>query len=326
MGSSSVLIIGDDWREQLDRYQSMEYAHPLNPNIIHINRLPEAITSYLKATTAFFRLPDGREAEDFNLIKEHSRRSGSVSLTIVHKPLNGAVPFYEWAKRQYCVNKLEPETEPDFFGQHRWGWIKLNEADEVTELVERAIPGNFFFYFLGTCKKFLLKPGTIGWDIIDSGKVYVVTEGHAGSARFSDIDFAGMQQKIVEDAQERWDTIHRIAGDKTWKPFTEIRQKYPPQTEKYNEGIENSASHEWFSQPTLRKLYKARCTNNYTPEALDLVLMPRNDYVQHCTEGAGVLGLYDALKFGEHLINPNEDDLLSGLDDNVLLTYAAVKC
>lgn len=326
MGSSSVLVIGDDWAAQLDRYQSMEYAHPLNPNIIHINRLPEALTRYPNATTGFFRLPDGRELDDWDLIKDELKRHGRMSMTIVHKPLNGATPFLEWAKHQYGVHELRQEAEPDLFGQHRWGWIRINEAGEVTELAERAIPGNFFFFFLGTCADFLLKPGATGWNIERTGQMTEVTGGYAGSARLSNIDFAGMRQKLAEEARERWEAVHRAAAGKTWKTFTEIRKKYPPQTEKRNAGVENAARNEWFHQPTLRKIDKARCVDYFSPAVLDLMLMPCVDYVRHCSENAGVLRPYDVIKFGEHLVNPNETDLLSELGDDVLLTSAVVKC
>jgi hypothetical protein len=192
MGSSSVLVIGDDWREKLDRYQSMEYARPLSPHIVHINRLDDARMRYPNATTALFRLPDGREVENF---EDELKQGGGVRMSIVHKPLKGAVPFAEWAGREYGVSKLASGVNPDLNGAHRWGWIRTNDMGEVTELVERTIPGGFYFYFSSTCKEFLLKPGAIGWDTNGHDETTEVGEGYAGTARLSDIDFAAMRQK-----------------------------------------------------------------------------------------------------------------------------------
>ena len=229
-------------------------------------------------------------------------------------------------RRQYGVENLDSEEKPDTNGKHRWGWVRLNKASEVTELVERTIPGGFFFFFLGTCENFLLKPDATGWNIKNFEQITEITEGYAGSARLSDIDFSSMRQKEITALQERWDAVHRVAANKTWIPFAEIRQKHSLQNEKYDAKIEQAASHEWFSQPTLQKIYAADCTNNYTPEALDPMLLPRADYIQHCTKGIGVLNCYDVIRHGEHLIKPNETELLAGLDDNVLLTMVAVKC
>ena len=325
MGSTSILVIGDDWRDQLDRYQSMEYAHPLSPHIVHINRLPDALKRYSRATSAMFRLPDGREVADFDEIPDEVMRKG-VQLNIVRYPLNGAKPFAEWARSEYGVGSLSAGAEPDFTGDHRWGWIRMNDAGEVAELIERTIPGGFFFCFSGTCATFLLKPSATGWNIDSSGRVTEVTEGYVGSARLSDIDFLAMEQKRINDIQEQWDAVHRASAGVTWTSFAEIRKKYPPQTEQYDATIEHAANREWFDQPALKMIYEANCNNNYTPEALDLMLLPRATYAQHCTKRAGVLSFHDVICHGEHLISPDETELLAGLDSNVLLADAAVKC
>jgi hypothetical protein len=76
----------------------------------------------------------------------------------------------------------------------------------------------------------------------------------------------------------------------------------------------------------LQRLVEAHCTNNYTPEALDAMLLSRADYVTFCTKNAGVLDFFDVIRFDEYLRGPLEVDLLAGLDSNVLLTMATVKC
>jgi hypothetical protein len=197
-----VLVIGDNWREQLDRYQSAEYADPLNPHHVLVDCLGEALMRYQKTTAD--------------------------------------IPFGEWVGSNYgySVKKLDSGAEPDFQGVHRWGWMRLNEAGEVTELMERTIPDAFFMYIRGTPAEFLiLKLGAIGWNI-DGDEVTEVTEGYVASARLSDIDFPA-----------------------TWQ-----------------------------------------------------------------NEEDGVLSFYDVIRYGEHLIDPNADELLAGLDDDALLTWVLVKC
>jgi hypothetical protein len=234
------------------------------------------------------------------------------------------VSFAEWVVQRYCVNKLNPGAEPDFHKKHRWGWMRLNETGEVTELVRRTIPGGFFFIFLGTCRNLLLKLGAVGWNIDSSYLVTEVTAGYADSTRFADIDFSAMRQKAINHLQKRWDAVHRISAGDTWIPFTEIRMKYPT-TETYDSEIEDAASQEWFNQPTIQKLYQAHCTNDYTHDGLDLMLLPRTGFVQHFSKDS-VLHYGYIIRNGELLTNPDEADLLAGLDDNALLTMAVVKC
>ena len=321
MGSSTVLVIGDDWRDQLDRYQVMEYAPLQSRHIVEVDRLADARKRYPSATTAVFRLPDAREVSDFvGELKE----GVSTSIAIVHKPLNGSVPFAEWVRREYGGVVLASGEAPDISGTHRWGWMRLNDAGEVTELVQRTIPGGFFFYFVCTHQGLLLKPGATGWDIRDS-EVSEVTEGFAGSARLSDIDFFAMRRKGIDQVRERWNAVHRVVEGDTWATFAEIRKKYP-QTEKYDPEIETAASQEWFGQPALQKILKAGCAIDYAPEMFDLMLLPRDDYVRHCTKGSRVLDFNDVIRHGERLINPDEGMVLAGLGDNELLTCAVVKC
>lgn len=193
------------------------------------------------------------------------------------------------------------------------------------EVVERDIFRESFFIGMGKDNEFLLKPGATGWDVNGLGQVTEVTDGYAGSARLSDIDLFAMQQKRINDIQERWDAVHRVVAGDTWISFADIRKKYPPQTEKYNAEFEHAARNEWFYQPAVQKVCNAGCTTDLTNEALDPILLPRADYVQQCTRGSGVLRFYDVIRHGEHLVNPNESELLAGLDVNELLTTVLVK-
>jgi hypothetical protein len=326
MGSLGVLVIGDDWREQLDRYKTIDYADPLSPHIVHVDILPRELEDYQKGAT-WLHLQDGREFENFDFLHEMKDGKG-VQLSFVRRPWN--IAFTEVVKRRYDHMKLDPGEEPDFSGKHRWGWMRLNEAGEVVELVERTVPGAFFWFFLGTCAEFLLKPGATGWNTgwnIDGNEQVTteVTEGYAGSARLSDIDFHAMRQKQIDGFQARWDAVHRAANGESWIPFAEIRRKYP-QTEKYDEKIERAASDEWWHQPALQNIYNAHCTDNYTHEALDLMLLPRADYAQHRAK-RGVLGCAEVIRYGQNLPTSfNEAELLAELDDDALLTLAAVKC
>ena len=69
MGGMAIVVVGDDWRDQPDRYQSLEHAEASNRHIVTVDRLPAALKAYPWATKSRIRLPDGREVDNFDEIK-----------------------------------------------------------------------------------------------------------------------------------------------------------------------------------------------------------------------------------------------------------------
>ena len=198
-------------------------------------------------------------------------------------------------------------------------------AGESIELIERVIPDGFFFHFRGTCPRFLLKPGATGWDVSASGERSAVHAGHAGSARLADIDLEGMRQARRAGFEASWDAVHAVAAGASWEPFVEIRKRYPPQTDRYDESIEHAAVREWFAQATLQKLWEARCASDFTHAALDRMLLSRTDYVQHCARDLA-FGPTEVVEDGRLYQMEDEQAFLARQDSNTLLTQVAVKC
>jgi hypothetical protein len=192
MGGMTIVVIGDDWRDQLDRYQSLEYAEASNRHIVKVDRLQQALKAYPGATKSKFRLPDGREVDDLDEVEPALMKAG-IPLHIVHHPLNGELPFPAWASKQFGVRPLAEGALPDLEREHRFGWIRQDAAGQVTELVQCKIPGAFFFYLRGTSDDIVLKPGGVGWIVGQDDQVTEVTTGRCGSARLRDIDFAAMR-------------------------------------------------------------------------------------------------------------------------------------
>lgn len=288
MGSSTLLFIGDDRQDQFERFQSMEYAFPLNPHIVEIDRLEVLRARYATAT-------------------------------------HGEESFERWAAKWHGLAVVPPGQEPDRMNEHRWGWMRRNEAGEIVELVQRDIPGSLnYFFFLNASDGFLLKPGAVGWDIDGNHVATEVTEGFAGAARLRDIDLEGMRGRKTQDYEARWDAVHRAAQGETWLPFVEISKRHP-QGPSYSHAIYLQAAREWFAQTPLQRAYAANCTSDHTHQALDPMLLPREDYVAHFRRRLCALDYDDVVKHWKYLEKPDEADILAGLDDDALLVSVLAK-
>lgn len=325
MGSACLLVVGDDWRTEMNRFQSMDYADPLSPFIVAVDWLQQALERHAAATTTRIRLGNGRVVDKVDEITSEELMRYGTKAEFFKVPTPTVMPFFQWVRSQYGAELLEAGEAPDLTGRHRNGWLRVNAAGEFIELVRRDIPGGFFFHFIGTHPLFQLKPGATGWNISRADEATPVHAGLAGSARLADIDFEAMRRSLVESIGARWDAVHAVAAGATWLPFSEIRARYPAPSEACDEGIEQAASQAWFAQATLQKLLDARCTRDYTHAALDLMLLPRPDYVQRCTP-RGVLGNIEVVEKGRLFQLEDETAFLSRLDGDTLLTCAAVKC
>ena len=120
MGGMAIVVVGDDWRDQPDRYQSLEHAEASNRHIVTVDRLPAALKAYPWATKSRIRLPDGREVDNFDEI-ESAQMGSPVRVCFVHYPLDGEVPFPEWGRKQFGTQPLALGAEPDLVQEHRFG-------------------------------------------------------------------------------------------------------------------------------------------------------------------------------------------------------------
>lgn len=327
MGSQTLLFIGDDWRDQFARFQSMEYAPSLSPHIVAVDRLAEARRDYAVAKVGLMKLEDGRIVRSLDEIGDAQLRAG-VRYQRLWEPLNGAVPFEQWAAEKYGARPLGIGEAPDLSGTHRWGWMRLDAAGKAVELVEREIPGTLnYFYFIRATDAFLLRPGAVGWDIdgdTDSPGVEV-REGFAGAARLRDIDLDEMRRRNRAALEARWDAVQARTEGARWLPFAEFERRHP-QGPTYSHDVEQRAAREWFDQPAVRLAAATPGSRDATPRGIDPLLLPRDAYVEHHRRRTQALDYVDVVKNWQHLDRPDEDEILAGLDGDALLVNVAVKC
>lgn len=291
MGSFSVLVIGD-WREELEPF--LDAKHIGNPFSLHI-KCVDILNDELRK--------DYRQSQNTEKFRHQTS-------------------FSQWLHQQRGLKTLAADEKPDLTGIHRCGWVRLNRKGEVTEVILRN-PGAPILYVSGEQNQFLLKPGARGWEVNDyEPEDFEITEGYASSARLCDIDFTTMRQMKVAQAPANWDWARRLAAGRTWAPFKDICKKYLVSA---SDKAEKEATHEWEQQPVIQELREYEYLRHSWPYELDALLLPRDNYVQHCAQYASVLDYGEVIFRGRFLGRPNENELLAGLDCNTRLTSIIVK-
>lgn len=259
MGHETVLVIGDNFMDQLDKYQRSEYAHPTNPHFVNIDRLDEAKKKFASATMRFLQHTDGSlhdpwDAQFWRQFGIGRERFVPIGFTEVDIPVQERMSFPDWVKKNYTNFTLPELQAPDLHGKHRLGWARVNSAGDVIELIERTIPGGFHDWFESTDDILKLKPGEEGLVITRAGEELAATS-FAGSARKAAIDFEGMLRVLHDCAAERWDRAAAARGSQTWEPFNDIWKRY--KTPIYSEKLRNAAAREWGQQTAVKAIIDA---------------------------------------------------------------------
>ena len=201
-------MIGNDAKDQLDKFQRAEYADPKSRHFVFVDQLERAKIDYSVRTRRFLRHADGTlhdpyAAEFWRPGPNGKQLCVPENYTEVKIPLNEIVSFRDWATNG--ISAIAEGQEPDTYGKNESGWVRVNAIGEVIEKIERTIPGGFFDWFEGTDNRWKLKHGAVGRVIRPNWHDWIeepATNGYAGSARKGDIDLDGMR-----------DQIHKAAAD-----------------------------------------------------------------------------------------------------------------
>ena len=350
MGHMTVLVIGNDAKDQLDKFQRNEYADPKNRHFVVVDALERVKRDYLSGTKGFLRRADGTLHDPYAAEFWRPLPNGGKQLyvpenyTEVRIPLNEIVSFRDWATNGVTV--LAEGQEPDIHGRNTSGWVRVNASGEIIEIVDRTIPGGFFDWFEETDNRWKLKPGAVGCVIRGNGCDWIeepATDGYAGSARKDAIDLDGMRNPMHEAAADWWDCAASASGSKRWEPFEVIWKKY--ERDPYSSERQFAAIKEWVGQPAVEAIMAASrlhkphyeslssyevvagsdLWNRSVYSAIDLLRLPRNEYVKR--HGLRVLlGYCEVIRDGELLKDPDEGQLYDSIPEDAVLTLAAVHC
>ena len=229
MGHLTVLVIGDDFRDQLSKYQRAETAPADSRHFVEINLL------------------DGKR-------RPHWPAPGSAS--------------QDWlrAARSMSFPVLQAGQTPDRHGVHKEGWVRVDQDGVIQELIERTIPGGFHDWFEGTWDDLPLKPGASG-ESVDARCVeesVCQTSAKAGRARKRDIDFATLLEPIRTEAASWWDRARQATSGLSWHTLAELQ--HDSSIGSATESGPGMLFEKWLSQPAVQEIGHALsgATPSYT--------------------------------------------------------------
>lgn len=256
MGHETVLVVGDNFRDQLDKYQRTEYASPTNRHFVPCDYLEEAKQEFAASYVSFLQdangcLHDPCDPQFFRSLNGEKQQYVPIGFTEVRVRAKGRMSFLDWVKKVngYCI--LTEHEARDVDGKHNLGWTRVNAIGEVIEMFAADIPGGFFDWFESTDDILKLKPGAYGV-VIDRNDEEVAANGFAGSAKKAAIDFDAMREVMCTFAAERWGRAAAAAGSQTWESFKVIWKKY--ENQKWSHELHLAVVREWAAQPPVKAI------------------------------------------------------------------------
>lgn len=242
--------------EQLNPYHEFECTDRMDEYVINVDELDEARQDYAKATSRFYKAPNGdledpyqdkfyreptaEEVETHHLKIGGSGCGGGISWSSrdwgdgkgyrakIHYVPEGyedvrldtteTQSFKDYVVNYYDRPHLEQGAEPDLDDKHRYGWY--TEVDgEVVALVRRTNPNaKWDWYVVGGrwSGSLQLKPGAAGISVSDEDTT------RCNSARKSDVDFDAEQKRRHAEKVKAIDAVFDRATVKSGKTKEEL--------------------------------------------------------------------------------------------------------
>lgn len=207
------------------------------------------------------------------------------------------IGFREFVDDYYGYEAVKFGEEPDKEDVHKYGYVLLDEAGEVSKVFERTNPNaKWDWYVVGGRWQGLLKlkegrtgeVGELSLLGMSQGQEYE-DETHCDSARVGDIDFAGMRKSKEDMAREEYakamEAIASVNGSKTWKTWETAREE---------EGEIDQIRKGYLEQPEVKAIKKAFEHDGWINA--DRFQMEESQYVKEAGDNAFVT--YAVLKDG----------------------------
>ncbi|APL99341.1 hypothetical protein [Bordetella phage FP1] len=207
--------------------------------------------------------------------------------------------FAEFASGYYggpIVRPEDGEPDPKANPELKYGWVRVDEAGEVLEVIDRTNPNKKWDWWVvgGRWSGFLTpkanaqgaakgRPGLMGSEANPKG-VDVIRKG--------DVDFEAMRAAARTRAAQSWDKVHGIIGAHVegFQPWDKVREAHA--------GNIDAAREAYHDQPLRKALGEAAKTDK------DLIwidvedyLVTREEYIQRASDRATVL--FGVLKDGQ---------------------------
>ncbi|WP_257744574.1 hypothetical protein [Burkholderia glumae] len=300
MSHFSVLVIGENVEQQLAPYHEFECTGTDDQFVQDVDITDTARAEFENQTETRLKAPDGTLHSFFdhqgNWKPEFSKPDPDAprfasnrrvrfvpnGFEVVEVPAAQVRTFADWVSGWHGIEVVPFGEEPDKNGDHKYGYIIVDEAGEVVKAVDRTNPNRQWDWWEcgGRWSGFLkLKPGASG-ELGRRGLMGSCADdgpGRADIARKGDIDFEGMRNKAGVQAAERWDKVEQATGGLLWTSWELVREAHKGDID------------------TARNVYHAQSARVAACKALgdpwggvDEYLTPRDQYIQQARDSSTV--------------------------------------
>lgn len=303
MSHFTVLVIGPDHEAALQPFHEFECTGTNDQYVQDVDRTDEARADFAASTDTMLRATDGtlhsffdEKGEwrpEFSTVESEAPAFGSprrkrfvpAGYEQVEVPTSELETFAQWAAGYYGAPVVPFGETPDTTDReaHKYGYILLDEAGEVKQLIKRTNPNKKWDWWQvgGRWSGLLkLKPGRVGETGRPGlmGSHFAKGDDRADQARKGDIDFDGMRDAAGEKAGALWDKTSRITGGKPWDSWEVVRER--------NTGNIDAAREEYRTQSSVVALRESK-DDDYTWEIDDDLAGSREAFVQAARDQAG---------------------------------------
>lgn len=269
MSHFTVLVIGSDVEGQLAPYHEFECTGHNDEYVQHVDILAATRAEYETQTTARIRLADGTlvEPHDDRFLRtptpaeaqvlantrpfdrpalngqpiaavgrtnalghmEYRVREFPPDATEVRVPVPSLMSFAEFVEHWNGYKPVLPGEAPDIDDTHKYGYMRLDAAGEVVELVQRTNPNaKWDWWVIGGrwTGFFKLKHNASGAVGMRGLMTTPALPGYADQALNGDIDWASMRKEAADEAAERYAAMQRHTGGQRWLSWPEVRAQH----------------------------------------------------------------------------------------------------
>lgn len=168
MSHFTVLVIGQDPERQLAPFHEFECTGKVDQYVVNVDLLEEAREMYECRTSDMVKVPAGTVLVEGVEAVSHPEHGTLVSkwancfwsqepanplsqpeftlpegCSEIRLPAKEIETFEQFIQGYYERPLLATGQEPDIHGEHKWGWYRLNDANEVCELIRRTNPNKY---------------------------------------------------------------------------------------------------------------------------------------------------------------------------------------
>lgn len=332
MSHFTVLVVGEDVEGQLAPYHEFECTGVDDQYVQTIDKMDEYWEEYCKASSAMVQTPEGEYLDRYDdqcyrdptPEEEQSRRpfglmgsgvGGGISWssrnwgdgrghrpkvhqipegwTEVELPTSEVQSFAKFINDWYGHPTVPHGEEPDLEGEHKYGYVVVDELGSVTEAYDRTNPnakwdwwvigGRWTGYWLLKPKEDMThndhtlgRPGAFGNE---------AGQHTADAARKCDIDFLAMRDQKGAEAGLNWAKVHEVIAGRDFLTWSQMREKFGL-SESKAEGDWAGCREAYKAQPVVMDLHANRDTFGILWDNEHVLLMDHEAYVDRARRKA----------------------------------------